>query len=198
MSYLLSKIQQQQNSQKKQALLNQRPVVVWFTGLPASGKSTLATHLEMTLLDKGYLCQWLDGDDLRQGLTQDLGFSNDEQTENIRRCSEVAKLFLDCGVITICSFISGTQQVRNMARSIIGYADFLEIYVNCSLEACIQRDQKNMYSQALRGSVTNLVGVDYPYEAPRHPWLELHTNHYSVSDCLNRIMDVLEPRIQPL
>lgn len=173
-------------------------MAIWFTGLPASGKSTLATHLETTLLEKGYLCQWLDGDDLRNGLTQDLGFSDAEQTENIRRCSEVAKLFLESGFITICSFMSGTQQVRNMARSIIGYADFLEIYVNCPLEACIQRDQKNMYSQALRGSVTNLVGVDYPYEAPRHPWLELYTSHYSVPDCLNRIMDVLEPRIQPL
>lgn len=196
MNPLLHKIYSQRNNEKKRALLKQRPVVIWFTGLPASGKSTLATQLETTLLEKGYLSQWLDGDDLRNGLTRDLGFTEAEQEENIRRCAEVAKLFRESGLITICSFISPTQHIRNVAREIIGAADFLEIYVNCPLEVCIQRDDKHMYTKALRGSVTNLVGVNFPYEAPRQPWLELYTHHYSIPDCLNRIWEILEPRIQ--
>ena len=147
------------------------------------------------LLEKGYLCQWLDGDILRDGLTRDLGFTEAEQLENIRRCSEVAKLFLESGLITICSFISPTQATRRLARDIIGYANFLEVYVNCPLEVCIQRDDKDMYTKALRGDVTNLVGVDFAYEAPLHPWIELYTHHYSIPDCLNRIWDILEPRI---
>ena len=196
MNNLLHRMYSQRNSEKKRALLNQRPVVIWFTGLPASGKSTLAAHLENTLLEKGYLCQWLDGDNLRNGLTRDLGFTEEEQTENIRRCAEVAKLFWDSGFITICSFISATHEVRSTARKIIGSANFLEVYVNCPLEVCVQRDDKNMYSKALRGGVTNLVGVDFPYEAPRHPWIELYTHHYSIPDCLNRIWGILEPRIK--
>ena len=185
-------------SDRKRSLLNQRPVVLWLTGLPASGKSTLAAKLETALLDQGYFSQWLDGDNLRNGLTSDLGFTEAEQEENIRRCAEVAKLFLDSGIITICSFISPTERVRNTARSIIGFSDFLEIYVNCPLEVCIQRDEKNMYSRALRGGVTNLSGVSFPYEPPSNPWLELHTNHYTIDDCINRILEPLLPRIKAL
>ena len=196
MNHVLHRIYSQRNSEIKRTMLNQRPVVIWFTGLPASGKSTLASHLENTLLEKGYLCQWLDGDNLRNGLTQDLGFTEEEQTENIRRSAEVAKLFWESGLITICSFISPTHEVRSKARQIIGSVNFLEVYVNCPLEVCVQRDDKNMYSKALRGGVTNLVGVDFPYEAPRHPWLQLYTHYYSVPDCLNRIWEILEPRIK--
>jgi adenylylsulfate kinase len=198
----LNKIQQQihhrQMGEKKQALLRQRPAVVWMTGLPSSGKSTLASRLEDCLLDKGYLTQWLDGDDLRSGLTRDLDFDEAGQEENIRRSAEVAKLFTGSGLITLCTFLSPTHHLRNIARSIIGSPNFLEVYVNCPLEVCIQRDEKNMYGGALRGLVTNLSGVSFPYEVPRHPWLELRTHYYSVDDSLNQLMEALAPHIKPL
>ena len=198
MNQVLQKLHNQRIKVRKSTLLNQRAVVIWLTGLPASGKSTLASQLEITLLDQGYFLQWLDGDELRNGLTSDLGFTEAEQDENIRRCAEVAKLFLDSGIITLCSFISPTERVRDIARKIIGSSDFLEVYVNSPLEVCIQRDEKNMYSRALRGGVTNLSGVSFPYEPPRHPWLELHTSHYSVDDCINRILNILLPRLKVL
>lgn len=197
MNQALRKLHNQRISNKKKSILKQRPVVIWMTGLPASGKSTLAGKLEETLLDAGFFAQWLDGDDLRNGLTSDLAFSATEQNENIRRCAEVAKLFIESGIITICTFISPTAEIRSTARQIIGYADFLEVYVNCPLEVCIQRDEKNMYGRALRGGVTNLSGVSFPYEPPRHPWFELHTSYFSVEDCLNRLWEALLPRIQP-
>jgi adenylylsulfate kinase len=182
----------------KRDLLQQRPVVVWITGLPASGKSTVASLLETCLLEQGYLTQWLDGDFLREGLTSDLGFTDEEQEENIRRSSEAAKLFIETGVITICTFISPSQRLRDIARKIIGISNFLEVYTNCPLETCVQRDQKNMYGRALRGGVTNLSGVSFPYEPPRHPWLELYTSHRSPEDCTQELLDALLPRIKAL
>ena len=183
-------------SDLKRNLLKQRPVVVWITGLPASGKSTLASQLETSLLEKGYFTQWLDGDFLRNGLTRDLGFSDADQAENVRRCAEVAKLSWESGIITICTFISASEQLRNMAREIIGHANFLEVYASCPLEVCVQRDEKNMYGRALRGGVTNLSGVTFPYEPPLNPWLQLYTSYHSVEDCSNKLLEALLPRIQ--
>jgi adenylylsulfate kinase len=180
----------------KRNFLKQRPVVVWITGLPASGKSTLASNLETALLGKGYFTQWLDGDYLRNGLTRDLGFSDADQEENVRRCAEVAKLFQESGIITICTFISASERLRNVARDIIGYANFLEVYANCPLEVCVQRDEKNMYGRALRGGVTNLSGVNFPYEPPQSPWLQLYTSYHSVEDCGNKLLEALLPRIE--
>lgn len=180
---------------QKRELLQQRPVVIWMTGLPASGKSTLARQLEVSLLERNYLTHWLDGDNLRAGLTSDLGFSEEDQYENIRRSSEVAKLFMESGLITICTFISPTQHQRSLARRIIGATSFLEVYVSCPLEVCVQRDEKNMYSRALRGDVTNLSGVSFPFEAPRNPWIELRTNYYSAEDCINQLLEQLMPHI---
>jgi adenylylsulfate kinase len=198
----LNKIQQQihhqQIGEKKRALLHQRPAVIWMTGLPAAGKSTLASRLETSLLEKGYFTQWLDGDDLRSGLTSDLDFTEADQEENIRRCSEVAKLLTGSGIITICTFLSPTQHLRSIARKIIGSPYFLEVYVNCPLAVCIQRDPKNMYGGALRGEVTNLSGVSFPYEPPRHPWFELHTHYYSIEDCVRQLLEAVEPHIKPL
>jgi adenylylsulfate kinase len=197
----LNNIQQQlhlrQIGEKKRALLEQRPAVIWMTGLPASGKSTLAAGLENSLLEKGYFSYWLDGDELRSGLTSDLDFSETDQAENIRRSAEVAKLLTTSGIIAICTFISPTRQLRHLARSIIGSPLFLEAYVNCPLPVCIQRDEKNMYGGALRGQVTNLSGVSFPYEPPLHPWLELHTHYYSVEDCVSQLMDALAAHINP-
>jgi adenylylsulfate kinase len=187
-----------QSGDKKRALLGQRPVAVWMTGLPAAGKSTLASRLEDCLLEKGYFTHWLDGDALRSGLTSDLGFSQDQQQENIRRCAEVAKLLIGSSIITICTFLSPTQHLRSIARNIIGSPYFLEVYVNCPLAVCIQRDEKNMYGGALRGQVTNLSGVNFPYEPPLQPWLELHTHYYSVEDSVKQLLEALLPLIEPL
>jgi len=188
----------QRTLELKRDILNQRPVAVWLTGLPASGKSTIASLLELSLLEQGYITQWLDGDTLRSGLTSDLGFTDEEQEENIKRCSETAKLFLDSGIITICSFISPSERLRNIARKIIGLSYFLEVYIYCPLEVCVQRDEKNMYSRALRGGVTNLSGVDYDYEAPRHPWLQLYTSYHTAEECKNQLLEALTPRIKLL
>lgn len=167
-----------------------------MTGLPAAGKSTLAAGLENSLLEAGYLTHWLDGDDLRSGLTSDLDFSEAQQQENIRRGAEVAKLLASSGMITICTFISPTHELRRIASDIIGSPLFLEVYVNCPLAVCIQRDEKNMYGGALRGKVTNLSGVDFPYEPPRHPWLELHTHYYSIEDSVKQLLEAVLPHIQ--
>ena len=198
MNRALQQLHVQRINIQKQELLQQRAVVIWMTGLPASGKSTLARELELALLQNNYLTQWLDGDNMRLGLTSDLGFSDTEQDENIRRCAEAAKLFADSSIVTLCTFISPTIRIRDLAKTIIGSSRFLEVYVNCPLEVCIQRDQKRMYSRALRGGVVNLSGVDFPYEAPKQPWLELHTNHYSVEDCVNKLLDKLTLYIKPL
>ena len=181
---------------QKRDFLEQRAVAIWITGLPASGKSTLASHLEATLLENGYFTQWLDGDYLRNGLTKDLSFTDADQEENIRRCAEVAKLFLESNIITICTFISPSERHRSLAREIIGASQFLEVYANCPLEVCVQRDQKNMYGRALRGGVTNLSGVNFPYEPPRFPWLQLYTSYHSVEDCNNQLLEALLPRIK--
>ncbi|MGV3588470.1 MAG: adenylyl-sulfate kinase [Adhaeribacter sp.] len=180
----------------KRDFLKQRPVAIWITGLPASGKSTLASHLEKALLERGYFTQWLDGDYLRNGLTKDLNFTDDDQEENVRRSAEVAKLFLESNIITICTFISASERLRSLARDIIGASQFLEVYANCPLEVCVQRDNKNMYGRALHGGVTNLSGVNFPYEPPRFPWLQLYTSYHSVEDCNNQLLEALLPRIK--
>lgn len=196
MNHILHNLHTQRVSDLKQELLQQRPVVVWLTGLPSSGKSTIASQLEICMLEKGYLTQWLDGDQLRHGLTSDLGFSPNEQQENIRRCSETAKILVEAGIITICSFISATESSRNEARKIIGSFNFLEVYINCPLEVCVQRDDKNMYGRALRGGVVNLSGVSFPYEVPKTPWLELHTHYYPIEENVNKLADALLQRVK--
>ncbi|WP_051359669.1 adenylyl-sulfate kinase [Adhaeribacter aquaticus] len=198
MNKALHRIHSQHAKALKHAILKQRPLVIWMTGLPASGKSTLARALETRLLEEGYFTQWMDGDSLRLGLTSDLSFSDADQEENIRRSSEVAKLFLESGIITICTFISPTSHIRSIARNIIGVTNFMEVYLNCSLETCVQRDEENLYGRALRGGVVNLSGVSFPYEAPDRPSLELFTGYHSIEDCTNQLMEAIIPRIRPL
>lgn len=176
-------------------MLKQKPLVVWMTGLSGSGKSTLASELEKCLLEQDFFPQWLDGDSLRSGLTKDLGFTEEDRMENIRRAAEVAKLFCENGIVTICTFISPTIEIRELAKTIIGYADFREVYVSCPLQVCVQRDTKGLYNRALKGEIKNVSGVDAPYDAPVNPWLTLHTHHYSIEDCVEQLMKVLLPEI---
>jgi adenylylsulfate kinase len=183
--------------QDKETLLKQRAVVVWMAGLSGSGKSTLAKGLERELHNQGHLTQLLDGDNLRSGINNNLGFSEADRLENIRRSAETAKLFLNAGLVTICSLISPTEEIRNLARNIIGAADFCEVYVNAPFEVCADRDVKGLYKKALNGEIKNFTGLDAPFEAPSQPALEIRTDLEDYSASLQKLLDMLLPRIKP-
>lgn len=179
----------------KEQLLKQRSVVLWMVGLSGSGKSTLARALERRLHAAGYLTQLLDGDNLRSGLNTNLGFSEADRQENLRRSAETAKLFMNAGIITICSFISPTANVREQAETIIGSNDFLELSVKCSFEACARRDVKGLYKKALNGEIKNFTGLDAPFELPSSPWLEVDTENTPLEECVETIYSKLIGRI---
>jgi adenylylsulfate kinase len=185
------------NRQDKETLLEQRAVVVWMAGLSGSGKSTLAKGLERALHDQGYLTQLLDGDNLRSGINNNLGFSEADRLENIRRSAEVARLFLNAGLVTICSFISPTEEVRQLARTIIGPEDFFEVYVNAPFAVCAERDVKGLYKKALSGEIKNFTGLDAPFEVPAAPALEIRTDAEDYSASLQKLIEALLPRIKP-
>ena len=176
-----------------EALLGQRGVMLWFTGLSGSGKTTLALALERELLQRGRLCRLLDGDNIRTGLNSNLGFSAEDRRENIRRIAEVGKLFVDTGIITIAAFISPTQAMRAMAEEIIGVEHFKEVYISTPLEVCEARDVKGLYARARRGEIPNFTGISAPFEAPPHPALSLDTSRLDFSTCLQRLLDLACP-----
>lgn len=179
----------------KELLLNQRSVMIWFTGLSGSGKSTLAIALERELHKRGLLCRILDGDNIRSGINNNLGFSESDRVENIRRIAEVSKLFIDSGVITIAAFISPNNEVRKMAAKIIGEDDFLEIFISTPLEECERRDVKGLYAKARRGEILNFTGISAPFEAPETPALSLDTSKTSVEESLNQLLSIVLPRV---
>jgi adenylylsulfate kinase len=184
------------NREQKAALLKQKPVVIWMVGLSGSGKSTLAKALEQDLYDKGHLTQLLDGDNLRTGINNNLGFSDADRIENIRRSAETAKLFLNCGVITICSFISPTEDIRTIARNIIGEKDFFEVYINCPFEVCEQRDVKGLYKKARAGALKNFTGLDAPFEAPNKPGIELRTDIKELEVCRKELFEAIYNKVK--
>jgi adenylylsulfate kinase len=179
----------------RERLLNQRAKVIWFTGLSGAGKSTLAAALEKELYSRGFLCKLLDGDNIRTGINNNLGFTEEDRRENIRRIAEVCKLFLNCGVITIAAFISPTNEIRKLAKSIIGEEDFIEIFVNPPLEVCEQRDTKGLYKKARKGEIQNFTGISAPFEAPENPDLVIDTSMVGVEESLGMVMEVLEKDI---
>lgn len=172
----------------KEQLLGQRGVMLWFTGLSGSGKSTVAIALERELHRRGLLCRILDGDNIRSGINSNLGFTADDRRENIRRIAEVAKLFVDTGIITIAAFISPTEDLRRMARNIIGEKDFKEIYISTPLEECERRDVKGLYARARRGEVKNFTGISAPFEAPENPAVEIDTTNRTPEECVEQII----------
>ncbi|MCX6271335.1 MAG: adenylyl-sulfate kinase [Bacteroidetes bacterium] len=179
----------------KQALLKQRGKVLWLTGLSSAGKTSLALLLQDKLLKMGHLTQVIDGDILRHGLNKDLGFSLNAREENIRRVSEVAKLFVNSGIITICCFISPTREIRKLAGEIIGKDDFIEVFVNASLETCEKRDVKGLYKKARSGMLPDFTGIDSPYEFPENPDLEVKTDQEDLESCTNLMINYLIPLI---
>jgi len=175
----------------KEALLKQHAMVVWMVGLSGSGKSTLAKAVEKELYNQGFLTQLLDGDNLRTGINNNLGFSEADRLENIRRAAEVAKLFCNAGLITICSFISPTEEIRTIAKDIIGAQDFTEVYVNAPFEVCEQRDVKGLYKKARNGEIKNFTGLDAPFEAPQNPAIEIRTHEQSMETCVKQLVDYI-------
>ncbi len=179
----------------KEKFLNQRAFVIWFTGLPCSGKTTLALALEKELFSRGHLCKILDGDNVRTGINSNLGFSPEDRSENIRRIAEVSKLFLETGVITINAFVSPQEELRTLAKQIIGKKRFFEIYLNPTLEVCEQRDVKGMYRLAREGKIPNFTGIQAPFEIPQHADLELDTSKTSIEESVTFIMEKIKPRL---
>ncbi len=180
----------------REALLQQNSKVLWLTGLSGSGKSTIAQLLERKLFNQGFFAQVLDGDNIRSGINNNLGFSIEDRRENIRRIAEIARLFLNSGIITINSFISPTIAIRDFAKTIIGEGDFIEIYINAPLEVCEQRDVKGLYKKARKGEIKGFTGIDSPYEAPENPALEIKSNELSAEESVEKIFDFLLPIIK--
>jgi len=168
--------------------------VLWFTGLSGSGKSTLATEVEKELYQRGVRTYVLDGDNIRHGLNRDLGFGKDDRKENIRRIGEVAKLFVDAGIVTLTAFISPYREDRDMVRALFGQGEFIEIYVKCSLEECERRDPKGLYQKARRGEIRDFTGISAPYEEPVSPEMVVETERETVKESVDKVLDFLSSR----
>ena len=167
-----------------------------MVGLSGSGKSTIARALENELHLKGHLTQLLDGDNLRTGINNNLGFSEADRLENIRRAAEVSKLFMNAGLITICSFISPTEEIRTLAKNIIGEENFFEVYINAPFEVCEQRDVKGLYKKARNGEIKNFTGLDAPFEAPKNPSIEVRTDLKSLELCKDEILAAIYKKVK--
>jgi adenylylsulfate kinase len=170
----------------------QRGCVMWFTGLPASGKSTIARSLEHALFQRGLFTFVLDGDNVRHGLNADLGFSREDRHENIRRTAHVAELFMQSGIVTLSAFVSPFERDRQLAREIVGNDRFLEVFVEASVDICKERDPRGLYKKALRGEIESFTGISSPYEAPKNPALVLNTSSLTLETCVQRSLSLLE------
>ena len=182
--------------QDKEIFLKQRAKVIWFTGLSGSGKTTLASLLEKKLFELNYFCQILDGDNVRSGINKNLKFTEEDRMENIRRIAEVSKLFMNCGIILLCSFISPTNEMRNMAKEIIGEDDFLEVFVDTPLEVCEQRDPKGLYKKARAGEIKNFTGISAPFEIPEKPFLRVDNTNPDLNETVRKMLVKILPEIR--
>ncbi len=173
---------------QRRQVLKQEPRLVWLSGLSGSGKSTLALRLEHYLFHEGYNVFLLDGDNVRNGLNSDLGFSAADRKENIRRVGEVAKLMLDAGLVVICAFISPYEEERALVKRIVGKNRYTEVYVNCPLQVCEMRDAKGLYAKARQGIIKDFTGISAPYEAPQVPDVEVKTDQESIDASLGKLI----------
>ncbi|MBQ2959477.1 MAG: adenylyl-sulfate kinase [Alistipes sp.] len=185
-----------ESREEKEQQLRQRGLTVWFTGLSGSGKSTIAVALERRLSQQGIFSRILDGDNIRTGINRGLGFSEEERRENIRRIAEVSKLFTETGIVTLSAFVSPTNELREMAREIIGKEDFVEIFVATPLEECERRDIKGLYAKARRGEIKDFTGITSPFEAPESPALAIDTTNLSVEEAVERVLEIIIPKIK--
>ena len=178
--------------QEKESLLGQRGVMVWFTGLSGSGKSTVAMGVERELHARGILCRILDGDNIRAGINNNLGFTAEDRMENIRRIAEIGKLFVQTGIVTLACFVSPTEDVRTLARTIIGEDDFKEVFISTPIEECERRDVKGLYARARRGEVKNFTGISAPFEAPKNPALTVDTSKLTLEESVKMVVKLIE------
>ena len=174
---------------------NQKPLVLWFTGLSGSGKSTIASSLNLLLAQNGFSSYMLDGDNIRLGINSDLDFSEEGRKENIRRIAEIAKLFADASEIVLCSFVSPFEEDRKQAKQAIGENLFIEIFVNCPLEECEKRDVKGLYKMARNGEILNFTGISSPYEEPKNPTIEIKTDKLSIDESVQEIYTTIKDKI---
>lgn len=177
--------------QEREAKSGQKSAIVWFTGLSASGKSTLANAFSRALFERNKQAYVLDGDNIRHGLNNDLGFDEESRKENIRRIGEVAKLFVDSGQIVLTAFISPYRADRQVVRELVEDGEFIEVYVKASVDACSKRDPKGLYEKAKRGEIPNFTGVSAPYEEPENPEIVLDTEAYTIEECVDQLLKAL-------
>jgi len=182
--------------EEKEEFLKQHSKVIWMTGLSGSGKTTIAIGVEKELQKRGFLTQILDGDNIRTGINKNLGFSEEDRTENIRRIAEVSKLFVNCGIVAINCFVSPTIDIRDNAKEIIGEEDFLEVYVNAPYSVCEKRDVKGLYKKARNGEIKNFTGLDAPFEAPENPFLEIKTSEMTAEQSVEKVVEAIFPLLQ--
>ena len=182
--------------EERKKLMQQNSFLIWFTGLSGSGKSTLANALEHKLHKEGYKTYTLDGDNIRQGINKDLSFSAEDRTENIRRIAEVAHLLIDAGVIVLAAFVSPYKKDRENIANVVGNNNFVEIFVNTSLEECEKRDVKGLYKKARSGEIKDFTGVNAPYEAPDNPDVEVITDHLSIEESVLEIYEAIKQKIK--
>jgi len=175
---------------------NHNSFLLWFTGLSGSGKSTIANLVEQKLYEKGIKTYTLDGDNIRKGINNDLSFSPEDRTENIRRIAEVSNLMIDAGLVVLAAFVSPYKKDRDNIRTIVKDVNFVEVYVNTSLEECERRDVKGLYKKARAGEIKNMTGISAPYEAPQNPQIEIKTETESVEDAVSRIIDYITPKLK--
>lgn len=179
---------------KRSVNKNQKPCLLWFTGLSGSGKSTIANALDVALHSRGYHTFLMDGDNVRHGLCKDLGFSDEDRVENIRRIGEVSKLFADAGLIVLSAFISPFTSDRRMVRNLFPAGEFIEVFMETPIDTCEQRDPKGLYEKARAGEIKNFTGIDSPYEAPEYPEVRLDTSTMSVDQCVEKLIGYLLER----
>ncbi len=184
--------QQAVSRQQRESLNKHRGAILWFTGLSGAGKSTISSSVEAALHERGILTMVLDGDNIRHGLCSDLGFSEADRQENIRRIGETAKLFMESGVVILTAFISPFQSDRQIARGLVKEEDFSEIYIECPLDVCEQRDIKGLYKKARKGEINNFTGISSPYEVPENANLTVNTDELSVKECVDKVIEYCE------
>ena len=182
--------------QDKESLLGQRGIMIWFTGLSGSGKSTVAMGVERELHAQGILCRILDGDNVRAGINNNLGFSAEDRIENIRRIAEIGKLFVQTGVVTLACFVSPTNDIRQMAREIVGEEDFLEVYISTPIEECERRDVKGLYARARKGDVKNFTGISAPFEAPVSADIDIDTSKIPLEESVKTLTELIIKRVK--
>ena len=183
------------SAELRKKLINQKPILIWLSGISGSGKSTIANELEKKLYENNFLSYLLDGDNIRIGLNKDLGFTDDDRKENIRRISEVSRLMLDAGLIVITAFISPFKEERQLAKSLVLEENYFLVHVDCSVEKCEERDVKGLYKKARAGEIKNFTGIDSPYEVPENPNLIVNTEKESVDESVKKIFNAIKGKI---